>query len=130
MAQAGANKAPQSFSDALGDVLMAIANAKLCPDADLGFLNKLEMVTLGRLKHPDQGAQAGPGAQPGAAGGGQPGPPGGPPPGGPAAAPPPGAAVAPPGNGPPPQGGPAPHPNIPDMDPDEMRRAIQQSTGS
>ena len=122
MAQAGA-KAPQSFSDALGDVLMAITSASLAPDADMDFIEKIRMVVLGKLKHMGQPSQ--PGAQPGAAGGGQPGPPsGGPPPGGPAAAPPPGAAQAPP------QGGPAPHPNIPGMDPDEMRRVIAQTTGS
>ena len=87
------------------------------------FIEKIRMVVLGKLKHMGQPSQ--PGAQPGAAGGGQPGPPsGGPPPGGPAAAPPPGAAQAPP------QGGPAPHPNIPGMDPDEMRRVIAQTTGS
>ena len=48
-AKAGAN--PESFQDALGDIFMAIANAKLSPDADLGFLNKVEMVVMGRLKH-------------------------------------------------------------------------------
>lgn len=123
MAASPSGKAPQSFSDALGDVLMAITNAKLCPDADLGFLNKVEMVVLGRLKHPDQAPG---GAQPpGGAAGGAPGPTTGAPPGG---APPPGAAPKP--GGPPPQGGPAPHPNIPNMDPDEMRRVIAQSTGS
>jgi hypothetical protein len=122
VAASPSGKAPQSFSDALGDVLMAVANAKLCPDADLGFLNKVEMVVLGRLKHPDQAPG---GAQPpGAAGGGGPTPP---PPGGP---PPAGAKPAAPGQAPPPQGGPAPHPNIPNMDPDEMRRVIAQTTGS
>lgn len=119
-ATGGANKAPQSFQDALGDVAMAIANAKLCPDADMGFLNKVEMVILGRLKHTDQ--QPG-GAQPaGPAGGGAPGP-GGAAPGGP-------PQPSPNPNGPPPQGGPAPHPTIPQMDPDEMRRVIAENTGS
>ena len=42
----------ESFNDALGDIFMAIANAKLSPDADLGFLNKIEMVVMGRLKTP------------------------------------------------------------------------------
>jgi hypothetical protein len=119
-------KAPPSFSDALGDIHMAIAQAKVAPDADLGFLNQLEMVVMGRLKHPDQQQQPG-GAQPtGPAGGGAPGPPasGGAPADGP---PPPGAAPSPPQG--PPQGGPDPHAAIPKMDPDEMRRVIAESTG-
>lgn len=116
-----ANKAPQSFNDALGDVLMDITNASLAPDADMDFIEKLRQVVLGKLKHMGQS----PGAQPGAAGGGAPA--GGPPPGGPAAGPPPGGPQQKP---PPPQGGPDPHASMPDMDPDEMRRVIAQSTGS
>lgn len=114
---AGQAKAPQSFNDALGDVLMDITNASLAPDADMDFIEKLRTVVLGKLKHM---GQQNPGAQPGAAGGGgQAGPPpGGPPPGGPGQKPPP------------PQGGPDPHASIPNMDPDEMRRVIAQSTGS
>ena len=117
MAQSGA-KAPQSFNDALGDVLMDITNASLAPDADMDFIEKLRTVVLGKLKH--MGQQSQPGAQPGAAGGGG-APPSPPPPGG--------AAPGGPGQAPP-QGGPQPHPNIPQMDPDEMRRVIAQSTGS
>jgi hypothetical protein len=120
---AGAKGAsPESFSDALGDIHIAIANAKLSPDADLGFLNQLEMVVMGRLKHPDQSKQPG-GAQPpgsGQPGGGGPGQPPGqagpPPPGGPA-------------NAPPPQGGPAPHASIPPPDMDDVRKTIAQTTG-
>jgi hypothetical protein len=107
---------PESFQDALGDIFMAIANAKLSPDADLGFLNKIEMVIMGRLKHSDQqpgGAQ--PPGQPGSPGGGAPQ---GPPPGGP-----------PPGEAAPPQGGPAPHAAIPPPDMDDVRRTIAQTTG-
>ena len=114
MAQSGA-KAPQSFNDALGDVLMAVTNASLAPDADMDFIEKVRQVVLGKLKH--MGQQPQPGAQPGAAGGGGAAPAGPPPSGGPQAPPPP-------------QGGPQPHPNIPQMDPDEMRRVIAQNTGS
>jgi hypothetical protein len=117
---AGAAKAqgnPESFQDALGDIFMAIANAKLSPDADLGFLNKIEMVVMGRLKQPP--AQPG-GAQPpgsqGPPGGGAPGspPPAGAPPGGQAA---------------PPQGGPNPHAAIPPPDMDDVRKTVAASTG-
>ena len=114
--QPKAGTAAQSFNDALGDVFMSISNAKLSPDADLGFLNKLEMVVMGRLKHSDQ-------QQPGGA---QPPGPAGPPGGGAPPGPPPGGA--PPG-GPPPQGGPQPHASIPPPDMDEVRKTIAQSTG-
>ena len=125
MAAGGKTPQPESFTESLNDVYMAIANAKLAPDADLQFCNQLEMVVMGRLKQP---APKPGGAQPpGAAGGGAPGGPPGAPPGGPA--PSPGGQV-PPGNQTPPQGGPAPHPSIPPMDPDEMRRTIAESTGS
>lgn len=119
MAQATAGKAPPSFMDALGEVHMAVANAKLSADADLKFLNQLEMVVIGRLKHTDQqpgGAQP-PGSQ-GAPGGGAPG---GPPPGG--------APPGPPSAAPPPQGGPNPHAGIPQPDMNEVRKTIAQTTG-
>ena len=74
MASASSGKAPQNFSDAFGAIIVDIAQAKLTPDADMKFLNTIEMVLMGRLKHPDQ--QGPGGAQPtGAAGA-----PGGPPP--------------------------------------------------
>ena len=106
----------ESFQDALGDIFMAIANAKLSPDADLGFLNKIEMVVMGRLKTPP--AQPG-GAQPP----GQSGPPGGGAPQGPTpGGPPPGGAAVP-------QGGPNPHAAIPPPDMDQVRDTIAQTTG-
>lgn len=118
----GGQKAPQSFTDALGDVIQDIATAKLAPDADLKFLGQLEMVVLARIKHGGDQVQPGGAQPPGAAAGGGPSDMGGPPPaGGPMPAP--GGQV-------PPQGGPAPHPNIPQMDPDEMRRVIAETTGS
>jgi hypothetical protein len=110
-AKAGAN--PESFNDALGDIFMAIANAKLSPDADLGFLNKVEMVVMGRLKTPPQ------------PGGAQPPGPSGPPGGGAPQGPPPGGA--PPGG--PPPGGPNPHASIPPPDMDDVRQTIAQTTG-
>lgn len=97
---------------------MAIANAKLSPDADMGFLNKIEMVVMGRLKQPP--AQPGGAQPPGSPGAGGGAPPGSPPPGGAA----PGAAA-----GPPPQGGPNPHAAIPPPDMDEVRQTIAQTTG-
>lgn len=112
-AKAGAN--PESFQDALGDIFMAIANAKLSPDADLGFLNKVEMVVMGRLKTPP--AQPGGAQPPGSPGAG----------GGAPQAPPPGGA--PPAPGGPPQGGPNPHAAIPPPDMDAVRQTIAQTTG-
>lgn len=109
--------APPSFQDALGDVYMAISGAKLAQDADLGFLNKLEMVVMGRLKHNDQ-SQPGGAQPPGASGPPGGGAPQGPPPGGP---PPGGQAV--------PQGGPNPHAAIPPPDMDQVRDTIAQTTG-
>lgn len=105
---------PTSFMDALGEVYMAIANAKLSEDADLGFLNQLELVVIGRIKHQSQ-QQPG-GAQPpgpaGAPGGGAPGPPpGGAPPGGP------------------PPGGMAPNQRLPRPDMDEVRKAVAEAAG-
>lgn len=111
-AKAGAN--PESFNDALGDIFMAIANAKLSPDADLGFLNKVEMVVMGRLKTPPQPGGAQPPGSPGAGGGAPPGS---------------AAGGAPPGPGAPPQGGPNPHASIPPPDMDAVRQTIAQSTG-
>jgi hypothetical protein len=121
VAQAAATKAPPSFSDALGDVYMSIANAKLAQDADLKFLNQLELVVIGRLKHSDQ--------QPGGA---QPPGPGGPPGGGAPQGPPPGGA--PPG-GPPlrgnatPGGGPPANAAVPPPDMDAVRKDIAATTG-
>lgn len=116
----GANT--ESFQDALGDIHMAIANAKLSPDADMGFLNQIEMVVMGRLKHPP--------SQPPAPGGAQ--PPGSPDAGGgaPPSAPTVGASPGAPGQGAPPQGGPDPHAGIPQPDMNDVRRTIAQTTGS
>jgi hypothetical protein len=115
-APGGKSQAPESFTDSLGDVYMAICNAKLSQDADLGFLNKLEMVVMGRLKTPP--AQPGGAQPPGASGPPGGGAPQGPPPGGP---PPGGQAV--------PQGGPNPHAAIPPPDMDDVRDTIAQTTG-
>ena len=111
----------ESFQAALGDIHMAIANAKLAPDADMGFLNKIEMVIMGRLKH-DPNQQPGGAQPPGSPGGGAPG---GPPPGAP-----PGAQAAPPmrGNATP-GGGPQANAAIPPPDMDDVRRTIAQDTG-
>ena len=102
----------------MGDVYMSIASAKLAPDADLKFLNQLEMVVIGQIKH--QGGQVPGGAQPpgsqGPAGGG----PGGPP-AGPAAPPPHGNAT--------PGGGPTANTAVPPPDMDEVRDTIAQTTG-
>ena len=121
----GSQKAPQSFPDALGAIVVDISQAQLAPDADLKFLMQLEMVVIGRLKSGEGPQQGGPqpmGAQPvGPAGAGEPA--GAPAPGGPPMGPPPGSP-------PPPQGGPQPHANIPPMDPEEMRRVIADTTGS
>ena len=110
----------ESFQDALGDIHMAIANAKLAPDADMGFLNKIEMVVMGRLKAPP--AQPG-GAQPPGSPGAGGGAPGTPPPG-----PPPGAAAGPRGNATP-GGGPQANTAIPPPDMDQVRDTIAQTTG-
>jgi hypothetical protein len=118
-AKAGAN--PESFNDALGDIFMAIANAKLSPDADLGFLNKVEMVVMGRLKTPPQPGGAQPPGSPGAGGGA----PQGPPPGG---APPAPGGPPPRGNATP-GGGPTANSAIPPPDMDAVRQTIAQTTG-
>ena len=124
MAAGGAGKAPASFTDAMGEVLMALTQAKLAPDAHMDVIMALEKVVVGVIKNPQQPG----GAQPtGPAGGGAPPSEGGPPPGGPAPSPSPGGG--PPPQAGPPQGGPEPHARIPQMDPDEMRRVISQSTG-
>jgi hypothetical protein len=115
VAQAKAGQAPPSFSDALGEVYMAVANAKLSQDADLKFLNQLEMVVIGRLKHSDQ-QQPGGAQPPGPAGAPGGGAPQGPPPAG-----------APPGG--PPPGGMAPNQAIPRPDMDEVRKTVAQETG-
>lgn len=101
----------------MGDVYMSIANAKLAPDADLKFLNQLEMVVIGQIKH--TGGQQPGGAQPPGQppGGGAPGP-GGAPPGGP---PPRGNAT--------PGGGPTANTAVPPPDMDEVRDTIAQTTG-
>ena len=126
MASGSQGKAPQNFSDALGAIIVDVAQAKLTPDADMKFLNTIEMVLMGRLKHPDQ--QGPGGAQPtgaaGAPGGEPPGGPGGPPAGGP----PPGPGGPPPG--PPPGPGTQSAPGFPTPDPEDMRRTIAQTTGS
>lgn len=124
MANAKQGAQPESFMDALGDIHMAIANAKLSPDADMAFLNKVEMVIMGRIKHQDAQSQQPGGAQPpgpSAAGGGAPAAPGASPGGPPGAAPPQGVG--------PPPGGPTPHAAIPPPDMDDVRRTIAQTTG-
>ena len=109
-------QAPESFTDALGEVYMAVANAKLSQDADLPFLNTLDAILIGRIQHQQQpkpgGAQP-PGAAGPPGGGGTPGPPpGGAPPGGP------------------PSGGMAPNQALPRPDMDEVRRTVAQTTGA
>ena len=127
MAGASQIKAPPSFTDALGDIAMSIAQAELSNDADLQFLNQLRMVVVGRLKH---AGQAGPGgAQPAGMPGAQGGAPGGPPTGAPPGQPAGPEAGPPPGMAPPPQGGPNPHASIPSPDMEDVRRTIAETTG-
>jgi hypothetical protein len=126
MAGASQSKAPPSFTDALGEVSMAIAQAKLSNDADLPFLNQLEMVVIGRLKH--AGQQGPGGAQPAGMPGAQGGAPGGPSPEAPPG-PPAGPQGAPPPEMGPPQGGPNPHAAIPPPDMEDVRRTIAETTG-
>ena len=107
----------------MGDVYMSIANAKLAPDADLKFLNQLEMVVIGQIKH--TGGQAPGGAQPPGSQGPPGGGPGGPP-GGPGA---PGQPGPPPRGNATPGGGPTANTAVPPPDMDEVRKTIAQTTG-